>query len=89
MRNEIKVNITEGKIVEKIETMTTENKGFWDSLKEAKEFHLYYPNRFEYFVGRALQGLLTGRAEKDVRKVVKRSIALAIEMEDALDSAQD
>ena len=67
----------------------TPNRSFWESLKESKEFSLYYPNRFEYFVGRSLQGLLTGRAEKDVRKVVKRSIALAIEMEEALDSAQD
>ena len=76
-------------ISEEIQGLTKKDRSFWDDLRSSKDFSLYYPNRFEYFVGRALQGLLTGRAEKDVRKVVKRSIALAIEMEDALDSAQD
>ena len=64
-------------------------RGFWEELRESKEYTLYYPNRFEYFVGRALQGLVAGRPEKDLRTVVRRSIDLAIEVENELDSAED
>ena len=76
-------------ISEEIHGLTKKDRSFWDDLRASKEFSLYYPNRFEYFCGRALQGLLTGRSEKDTRKAVKRAIALAIEMEEALDSATD
>jgi len=48
----------------------------------------YYPTRLEYFAGKALQGLVTGRSEKEVRTAVSKAIILALEMEDALDSAQ-
>jgi hypothetical protein len=48
----------------------------------------YYPTRLEYFAGKALQGLVTGRSERDLRSVIPKSIALAKEMEDAVDSAQ-
>jgi hypothetical protein len=48
----------------------------------------YYPTRFEYFVGKALQGLVTGRSEKDLNSTVRKALALAEEMEDALDSAK-
>jgi hypothetical protein len=75
----------EQEIIEKTEQKTNQGRGFWEDLKQSKEFSLYYPNRFEYFVGRALQGLVTGRAEKDLRTVVRRSIELAVEMEEALD----
>lgn len=72
-----------------VEELTKESRSFWDDLRASKEFSLYYPNRFEYFAGRALQGLLTGRSEKDTRKAVKRSLELAIEMETALDFEKD
>jgi len=69
------------------ETVSEKTKrGFWSDLREAKEFSLYYPNRFEYFLGRALQGLIIGRAERDMRTVVRRAIELAIEVEAALDT---
>ena len=49
----------------------------------------YQPNRFEYFAAFALQGLVTGRSEKDIRKSVKAAIVLAKEMEDAIDSQEN
>lgn len=49
----------------------------------------YYPTRFEYFAGKALQGLCTGRSEKDLGSVVRKSLLLAKEMEDSLDSQED
>jgi len=48
----------------------------------------YYPTRFEYFAGKALQGLCTGRSEKDLGSVIRKSLLLAKEMEDVIDSAQ-
>jgi hypothetical protein len=72
------------------ETVSEKTKrGFWNDLKDAKEFSLYYPNRFEYFCGRALQGLITGRSDKDIRKCVRKAIELGIEMERALDTEKD
>jgi len=72
------------------ETVSEQTKrSFWQDLRESKEFSLYYPNRFEYFCGRALQGLITGRSEKDIRKVVRKAIELGIEMEQALDTEKD
>ena len=49
----------------------------------------YYPTRREYMAGKALQGLVTGRSEKDLSSVVRKALALAQEMEAALDKAQD
>jgi hypothetical protein len=52
----------------------------------------YYPTRLEYFAGKALQGLVVGRSEKDltnVSKVAKRALALSEALEDAIDSAED
>ena len=46
----------------------------------------YKPNRFEYFAGLALQGLITGRSEKDIKKSVRAALELAREMERAIDS---
>ena len=72
------------------ETVSEKTKrSFWNELRDAKEFNLYYPNRFEYFVGRALQGLIIGRAERDMRTVVRRAIELAIEVEATLDTEKD
>ena len=44
----------------------------------------YKPTRYEYFVGQALQGLVTGRSEKDLKHSVRQAITLAKEMEEAL-----
>ena len=51
-----------------------------------RQFTSYTPTRFEYFAGLALQGLITGRSEKDINKSVRSALRLATEMEDALDS---
>ncbi len=48
----------------------------------------YYPTRLEYFAGKALQGLVTGRSEKDLKRAANKAVLLAIELEDAIDSAQ-
>ena len=45
----------------------------------------YYPTRLEYFAGKALQGLVTGRAEKDLKNVAVKALQLAKDMEDAID----
>jgi len=44
----------------------------------------YKPTRFEYFVGQALQGLVTGRSEKDLKNAVRLSISLARDLEKEL-----
>ncbi len=44
----------------------------------------YKPTRLEYFAGQALQGLVTGKAEKDLKHVVRLALDLAREMETAL-----
>jgi len=49
----------------------------------------YYPTRLEYFAGKALQGMVTGRAEKDLKHAAAKALKLAQDMEDAIDSAQD
>ena len=48
----------------------------------------YYPTRLEYFAGKALQGLVTGRSEKDHRKAVLKAMELAIQLEGLCDKAQ-
>ena len=52
----------------------------------------YYPTRLEYFAGKALQGLVTGRAQKDLNKasnIAITAVALAQALSDEIDSAQD
>ncbi len=51
-----------------------------------RQLQSYSPNRFEYFAGKALQGLVIGRSEKDIKKSVRTAIELAREMENAIDS---
>ena len=46
----------------------------------------YSPNRLEYFAGQALQGLVVGRSEKDIRKVARIAVELARELEKEIDS---
>ena len=57
----------------------------WDEIVERAQ---YAPTRFEYFVGLVLQGLLTGKAEKDHRKAVSMAIELTKEVEAALDKEE-
>ena len=55
--------------------------------KNSEVQSVVYPiTRFEYFVGIALQGLITGKSEKDLRRVPDRAIELAKELEKSLDS---
>jgi hypothetical protein len=65
-----------------------EVEDFGAEFQPLTELESYYPTRLEYFAGKALQGLVTGRAEKDLRTAVKRSVELAQQMEDLIDSAQ-
>ena len=58
----------------------------YDPLPEAES---YYPTRLEYLFGKAMQGLVTGRSERDLKSVVRNSMNLAFEAEIALDKAQD
>ena len=46
----------------------------------------YTPNRFEYFAGQALQGLVVGRSEQNIKKWAKLAVELAREMENEVDS---
>jgi hypothetical protein len=54
----------------------------WKTLADPKS---YYPTRLEYFAGKALQGLVTGRSERDLKHVGKRSLLLGIELAEAID----
>jgi len=74
------------KVGEKLEESIQDFGAHFEPLPEAES---YYPTRLEYFAGKALQGLVTGRAEKDLRHAAVRALQLAKEMEDAVDSAQD
>jgi len=49
----------------------------------------FSPNRFEYFAGQALQGLVTGRSEKDTPKCARKALELAEEMERLIDSQEN
>jgi len=52
----------------------------------------YYPTRLEYFAGKALQGLVVGRADKDlnnVSKTARTAVALSKALEIEIDSAKD
>ena len=54
----------------------------WKTLADPKS---YYPTRLEYFAGKALQGLVTGRSERDLKHVGARSVQLGKELEEAID----
>ena len=49
----------------------------------------YYPTRLEYFAGHAMQGLCSGKADRQLESVARKAVTLAQEMERELDSAQD
>lgn len=48
----------------------------------------YYPTRLEYLAGKIVVGLLTGKSEKSFDTAVIRSVQLAKQLEEQLDSAQ-
>ena len=54
----------------------------WKQLRSPES---YYPTRLEYFAGKALQGLVTGRSERDLKHVGARSVQLGKELEEAID----
>jgi len=61
----------------------------WKALPSPES---YYPTRLEYFAGKALEGLLVGKAHKDVDTCVVKAIQLATVMElklDELNSKKD
>ena len=68
--------------------MQKENE-FGADYSPLPEAESYYPTRLEYFAGKALQGLVTGRSEKSLRYAASGALKLAQEMEDAIDSAKD
>ncbi len=49
----------------------------------------YEPTRLEYFAVQILQGLIIGRSDQILPKVVKRAISLSRELELALDVEQN
>jgi len=49
------------------------------------DMNVYSPTRLDYFAARALQGLIAGRSEKDIRKTPKQAVALAKELVELLD----
>ena len=48
------------------------------------DMDMYNPTRLDYFAARALQGLVTGRSEKDRRKAATQAVALAKEIVELL-----
>ena len=72
--------------------MSKENKAVSSAIFNAPvpefmpvEMDLYTPTRLDYFAARALQGLVTGRSEKDRRVCAKQAVALAKELVEVLD----
>lgn len=53
------------------------------------EMDVYSPTRLDYFASRALQGLVTGRSEKDRRVAAKQAVVLAKQLVELLDKASD
>ena len=61
----------------------------WKTLADPKS---YYPTRLEYFAGKALQGLVTGKSDKDLLKgyfLAEKAVKLALELEALIDKTQD
>ena len=58
---------------------------YGEAWQEIVERAVYAPTRYEYFAGLALQGLVVGRAERDIKTAVRNAMSLAYEMEALLD----
>ena len=59
-----------------------------EEWKEVDVVQGYYPTRLEYFAGKALQGLVTGRSEKAWKTAPIQAVEIAQAIERELDSAQ-
>ena len=75
--------------VEKALEESLEEGIYGEKWEEIVERAVYAPTRFEYFVGLALQGLVVGRAERDIKTAVRNAMSLAKEVEALLDKAAD
>ena len=74
----------------KKENWKTATDDFGADFKPLPIAESYYPSRYEYFLGKILTGLLTGRSEKYNRVAIRSAMTLADELEEALnDKAQD
>ena len=58
----------------------------WKALADPKS---YYPTRLEYFAGKALQGMVTGRSIKDYPKIPAQALEIAVQLSELCDTAQD
>ena len=76
--------VPEGVVLDDLEDFGEEIN--WKHIADPKS---YYPTRLEYFAGKALQGLCTGRGERELSSVVRQSMLLAKELEEAVDSTKD
>ena len=77
---------------EKPDLTTLEVKDFGADFDPLPLAESYYPTRLEYFAGKALQGLVTGRAQKDLNNalnIARTAVRLAKALEDEVDSTQD
>ena len=57
----------------------------WKKIEDPKS---YYPTRLEYFAGKALQGLVTGRSGKDINRtyaIAEQAVKLAKELGEVID----
>jgi hypothetical protein len=72
-------------LVEALSRQQDEIEDFGADFKPLPMAESYYPTRLEYFAGKALQGVVTGRAEKDLKYAAKRALALGKEMDDLFD----
>jgi len=86
-----------GKYKSEATNIVCEDNGVLEQLEESiKDFgadfktlpvvvESYYPTRLEYFAGKALQGYVTGRADKDLKHAADKALKLAQEMENTID----
>ena len=61
----------------------------WKKIEDPKS---YYPTRLEYFAGKALQGLVIGRSQKDLQNshgISVMAVSLAKALENVVDSEKD
>jgi hypothetical protein len=80
----------EKKVVEKVEEEVEFGEGInWHKVESPKT---YYPTRLEYFAGKALQGMVTGRSEKDINRpyhIAEQAVKLARELGEVIDTTED
>ena len=74
--------------VDKIEDFDASSFGENINWKKIEDPKSYYPTRLEYFAGKALQGLVAGRSQKDLSRV-NGIAAAATELASALEQYID